>query len=176
MSEPGSGRPPSVERLLATARPRLVDRDHDALVVAARGVLADERAALAGGAAGTPLPDLADVLVERLTAWTTGDLVSVLNATGVLLHTNLGRAPWAEAAIRAASEAAEGYSLLELDRATGRRGPRFRAAEEHLVALTGAEDALVTNNNASASDGVPRFGEPIQVVSRCARRRFRGRR
>ncbi|MGZ6272061.1 MAG: L-seryl-tRNA(Sec) selenium transferase [Candidatus Limnocylindrales bacterium] len=150
MSEPGSGRPPSVERLLATARPRLVDRDHDALVVAARGVLADERAALAGGAAGTPLPDLADVLVERLTAWTTGDLVSVLNATGVLLHTNLGRAPWAEAAIRAASEAAEGYSLLELDRATGRRGPRFRAAEEHLVALTGAEDALVTNNNAAA--------------------------
>jgi L-seryl-tRNA(Ser) seleniumtransferase len=74
---------------------------------------------------------------------------AVINATGVILHTNLGRAPWPEAAIEAAREAT-GSLLLEMDRATGRRGPRYRATEEHLVALTGAEDALVTNNNAAA--------------------------
>ena len=66
------------------------------------------------------------------------------------MHTNLGRAPWPEAAIRAAVAAAQGTSLLELDRETGQRGARFRAAEAHLIALTGAEDALVTNNNAAA--------------------------
>ena len=75
---------------------------------------------------------------------------SVINATGVILHTNLGRAAWPAVAIEAAAAAAAGYSLLELDRASGRRGARFRAAEEHLIALTGAEDALIANNNAAA--------------------------
>ncbi len=78
------------------------------------------------------------------------DLTPALNATGVILHTNLGRAPWPAVAIEAATRAAAGYSLLEFDRAEGRRGPRFRVAEEHLIALTGAEDALVTINNAAA--------------------------
>ncbi len=76
-------------------------------------------------------------------------LTSVLNATGVILHTNLGRAPWPDAAVAAAMQAAAGYSLLEFDRAAGRRGPRFRAVEDHLIALTGAEDAIVTVNNAA---------------------------
>ena len=74
----------------------------------------------------------------------------MINATGVIVHTNLGRAPWPEAAIRAAREAAEGTLFLELDRATGRRGRRYREAEAHLVALTGAEDALIVTNNAAA--------------------------
>ena len=77
-------------------------------------------------------------------------LVGVINATGVIIHTNLGRSVWPEAAIVAATRAADEPILLELDRASGRRGRRFRAAEEHLVALTGAEDALITNNNAAA--------------------------
>ena len=77
-------------------------------------------------------------------------LETVINGTGVIVHTNLGRAPWPRAAIEAAAEAAGAYLFLELDRGTGRRGARFRQAEEHLVALTGAEDALVTNNNAAA--------------------------
>jgi L-seryl-tRNA(Ser) seleniumtransferase len=77
-------------------------------------------------------------------------LTTILNATGVILHTNLGRAPWPKAAIDAATRAARGYSLLEFDRDAGRRGPRFRAVEDHLIALTGAEDALVTVNNAAA--------------------------
>lgn len=75
---------------------------------------------------------------------------SVINATGVLIHTNLGRASWPAAAIDAARAAAAGPLLLELDPASGRRGHRYRGAEDALIALTGAEDALVTNNNAAA--------------------------
>jgi L-seryl-tRNA(Ser) seleniumtransferase len=73
----------------------------------------------------------------------------VVNATGVIVHTNLGRAPWPEAAIRAAEAATRDPLMLEIDRATGRRGRRYRLAEEHVAALTGAEDALVTNNCAA---------------------------
>ena len=79
-----------------------------------------------------------------------GGPVRVINATGVLVHTNLGRAPWPAAAMRAAGDAAEGTLFLELDRGTGRRGRRYREAEDHLVALTGAADALVLTNNAAA--------------------------
>ena len=142
--------PPSVERLLAAARPRLGERDHDAVVAAAREVVADERARLTGGARPATIDDLADALVARVEALAAPGLIPVVNATGVIVHTNLGRAPWPEAAIRAATAAAQGASLLELDRETGQRGARFRAAEAHLIALTGAEDALVTNNNAAA--------------------------
>ena len=74
----------------------------------------------------------------------------VLNATGVLLHTNLGRAPLAEGAGAAAAEAARGYSDLELDLATGRRGSRLARVTELLCQLSGAEAALVVNNNAAA--------------------------
>jgi L-seryl-tRNA(Ser) seleniumtransferase len=90
----------------------------------------------------TRLGDAAD-------AWRTG-LVPVINATGVIVHTNLGRATWPQEAIDAARAAASEPLLLELDRETGRRGHRYRAAEEALIALTGAQDALVTNNNAAA--------------------------
>ncbi len=74
----------------------------------------------------------------------------VINATGVILHTNLGRAPWPTEVSELLHAVAADYLLLELDRETGRRGARFRAAEDALVALTGAEDAFVTNNNAAA--------------------------
>ena len=77
-------------------------------------------------------------------------LLPVINATGVLLHTNLGRAAWPAVAIEAARAAAAGPSMLELDPETGRRGRRFSAVEDEVVALTGAEAALVTNNNAAA--------------------------
>ncbi len=150
MSEPGLRRPPSVERLLAAARPRLGERDREALVAATRETLADERARIGSGAQPRSLDLLVAELVQRLEAHGRSRLVPVINATGVVLHTNLGRAPWPEAAIEAARSAATEPSLLELDRATGRRGPRFRAVEEQLIALTGAEDALIANNNAAA--------------------------
>ncbi|MDA0263747.1 MAG: L-seryl-tRNA(Sec) selenium transferase [Chloroflexi bacterium] len=74
----------------------------------------------------------------------------VINATGVVIHTNLGRAPLSRAAIEAASQAAQGYSNLELDLATGRRGSRQAKLQSLLRQITGAEAALAVNNNASA--------------------------
>jgi L-seryl-tRNA(Ser) seleniumtransferase len=145
-----SPHPPSIERVLAAAGSRLGDREHAAVVAAAREIVAEERVRLSSGSDATSVGALADVLVSRLEASAAPDLVPVVNATGVILHTNLGRAPWPEAAIRAAASAAQGASLLEMDLATGQRGARFRAADAHLIALTGAEDALVTNNNAAA--------------------------
>jgi L-seryl-tRNA(Ser) seleniumtransferase len=87
--------------------------------------------------------------VGRQEGFARRDVEAVINATGVIVHTNLGRAPWPNLAASRAAEATN-YLLLEIDHATGRRGARFRQAEEHLIALTGAEDAFVTNNNAAA--------------------------
>jgi L-seryl-tRNA(Ser) seleniumtransferase len=74
----------------------------------------------------------------------------VINATGVVLHTNLGRAPLADAARRAMAEVAAGYATLEYDLDTGSRGSRHNHCVATLLELTGAEDALVVNNNAAA--------------------------
>ena len=151
---PDRARPPSVERVLALVRPRLDRADPDAVTEIARAVVADERERLATGSPPTSPDALADAVMARLEAFADpaagSGLVPAINATGVILHTNLGRAPWAPEAIEAARQAAAGYSLLEFDRAVGRRGARFRAAEEHLIALIGAEDALITVNNAAA--------------------------
>jgi L-seryl-tRNA(Ser) seleniumtransferase len=74
----------------------------------------------------------------------------VINATGVILHTNLGRAPWSAEALGSANEVAAGYANVELDVTSGERGRRNDAAERLAVLLTGAEAALVVNNNAAA--------------------------
>ena len=87
--------------------------------------------------------------VSRASHIATG-LTPVINATGVILHTNLGRAPLPERAVLAAARAARGYSDLEVDRDSGKRGKRSSRAEAMLLALTGAEDALVVNNCAAA--------------------------
>jgi L-seryl-tRNA(Ser) seleniumtransferase len=106
--------PPSVERVLALVRARAGERDADALLAVARQVLDEERVRLgvADSGAGrtvdarSPAEHAADVLA-RLAAFEAGaGPVRVLNATGVIVHTNLGRAPWPQAAIRAAAEAA----------------------------------------------------------------------
>ncbi len=143
--------PPSVEAVLAVVRGRIDGtREPAALLAATRAVVDDERERLGGGAGPRTLDGLAEAVSERLDAVASAGPIRVINATGVIVHTNLGRAPWPDAAISAAAEAAGDYLLLELDRESGRRGGRYRVAEEHLVALTGAEDALLTNNNAAA--------------------------
>jgi L-seryl-tRNA(Ser) seleniumtransferase len=144
-------RPPSVEAVLTVVRRDLVGTvDPAAMADAARVVVRDERDRLADGARPRPVDALAVDVVARLAGFLDVPLVPAINATGVIVHTNLGRAPWPRAAIEAATAAAGGYLLLELDRETGRRGARFRQAEEHMIALTGAEDAFITNNNAAA--------------------------
>jgi L-seryl-tRNA(Ser) seleniumtransferase len=146
-------RPPSVERVLAAVRPLTTGRDANVLLAVARDAIDAERARLAAApdaVAATPEVLAADVVARLRALELDARPPSVINATGVLIHANLGRAAWPAAAIEAARAAASSPLLLELDPESGRRGRRYRAAEEALIALTGAEDALVTNNNAAA--------------------------
>jgi L-seryl-tRNA(Ser) seleniumtransferase len=94
--------------------------------------------------------ELIEQVTEQLESWTTPSLVEVINATGVILHTNLGRAPLSGSAIQAMQAVARSYSNLEFNLDSGRRGSRLIHAEQLLQRLTGAEAALVVNNNASA--------------------------
>jgi L-seryl-tRNA(Ser) seleniumtransferase len=111
----------------------------------ARAELAERRAELLAGADDEP------DLVDRARARLHGSLRRVLNATGVVVHTNLGRAPLADAARAAVARTAEGYSNLELDLGTGARGSRQEHVEDLLCELTGAEAALAVNNCAAAT-------------------------
>jgi len=112
-------------------------------------VLREARARSAAGPSAVPFEDLLARVRGRLAALEDDGLVPVLNATGVLLHTNLGRAPLAPAAIAAAAEIARGYSNLEYDLAAGTRGSRYARIAPLLCAATGAGDALVVNNCAA---------------------------
>ncbi len=97
------------------------------------------------------VPDqVATAAAEKCRQMLRPSLRKVLNATGTLLHTNLGRAPLAPQAVAAISQVAASYSNLELDLASGQRGERFSHVETLLTQLTGAEAALVVNNNAGA--------------------------
>ena len=124
----------------------------EALVAALRHAAEDVRSR---AAAGETIDDAAACVEEaaalRLAAAARPSLTRVINATGVVLHTNLGRAPLAAAAIARIAELAAGYTNLEYDLAAGRRGRRDVHAERLLVTLTGAEAAVVVNNNAAAT-------------------------
>ncbi len=133
---------PSVEELSARlGSPRAL------AVRAAREALKDERCRLGAGEA--PGDVTADARA-RMAALARPSLRTVLNASGVIVHTNLGRAPLPEAAVRAALEAAAGYSNLEFDLGSGSRGSRQAHVEGLVCELTGAEAALVVNNCAAA--------------------------
>ena len=102
---------------------------------------------------GEGIPTLEEVIVRAnrwLRLWTDPRLLKVINATGVVLHTNLGRAPLSKAAIVAMAQAGENYTNLEFDLATGKRGKRDDHIGHLLHTLTGAEESLVVNNCASA--------------------------
>ena len=143
-------RPPSVDAVLRRLRPSVDGSDAPAVTDIVRRVVDEERARLRDGAEPRDAAALADQARGRIQAFDTTGLPPVINATGVLIHTHLGRAPWPSAVATAVAAVASDYALLEMDRASGRRGSRARIAEDHLVALTGAEDAFVTNNNAAA--------------------------
>jgi len=124
----------------------------DVIVEAIRAELSDVRAALAQGQNGVHTPEAIAANVEkRLSADLQPRLRTVINATGIVLHTNLGRAPIAEEAATAAYEAARGYLNLELDLETGKRSSRQNPIRDWVCRLTGAESATVVNNNAAAT-------------------------
>jgi len=141
---------PSVDRLLRHPAVAALAADHPRTLVvrAVRDAIAAARAAPDTAPAG----DAAWAAAVRcaLARAAAPTLRPVINATGVVLHTNLGRAPLAEAALAAIAEAARGYGTLEYDVARGARGDRHVHCAGLLAELTGAEDALVVNNAASA--------------------------
>ncbi|EKP93857.1 L-seryl-tRNA(Sec) selenium transferase [Thermaerobacter subterraneus] len=115
-----------------------------------REVLEDERRRRWQGEEPRTADELAALAARQLQALTRPSLRPVINATGVVLHTNLGRAPLAREAVEAAAAVAAGYSTLEYDTGSGGRGSRLEHVRHLLRRLTGAEDALVVNNNAAA--------------------------
>ena len=121
-----------------------------AAVEAARRAIANRRAAILAGNADSPVIAPAEV-AELAATLAAPPLRRVINATGVVLHTNLGRAPLADSARAAIDEAARGYTNLEYDLAKGERGSRHDHLRTLLCELTGAEDAIVCNNNAAAT-------------------------
>ncbi len=145
---------PSVESLLrAPALAELLARAPRGVVLAAvRETLAGLRASLRRGEIGAlATPDaLAAEARRRAEERLAPSLRPLINATGVIIHTNLGRAPLAEEAVRAVVEAARSYSNLELNLGTGGRGSRGAHLEPLLQELLGAQAAIVVNNNASA--------------------------
>jgi L-seryl-tRNA(Ser) seleniumtransferase len=142
---------PSSDRLVRALRAAAPELPAWVSLAAARHVLAAARARLAGGPAVPPTPEaLAAAGLELARGLARPRPARVVNATGVVLHTNLGRAPLAEGAARAAADAGQRYTDLELDLGEGRRGDRLAAIGEMLAALSGAESALAVNNNAAA--------------------------
>jgi L-seryl-tRNA(Ser) seleniumtransferase len=151
---------PAVNALLALAREAGLTASRAELLAAARAVLARAR----DGGAQEPSGGWSDAIRHELDRLTRPSLRRVVNATGVVLHTNLGRAPLAAEA-RAAVQQALGYSTVELDLEDGSRGSRQDHVRDILSTLTGAEDALVVNNAASALlltlNGLAAGGETI---------------
>ncbi|MSQ24986.1 MAG: L-seryl-tRNA(Sec) selenium transferase [Dehalococcoidia bacterium] len=143
---------PSVDRLLAHAAlsEAIARCGRENVTAAARDALAESRQRIAQGRAAPGLDALAESIAATVTARYAPSLRTVINATGVILHTNLGRALLSEAAQQAAVRAAAGYTNLEYDLESGERGSRHGHLESLLRQVTGAEAGLVVNNNAAA--------------------------
>lgn len=143
---------PSVDRLLQAAelRPWLGCLPQMEIVAMARQVLADARTAIRRGDSIPTLDMLADRVAQRVARLLQPQLRPLINATGVINQTNLGRAPLSPAALQALTEVGRGYSNLEYDLERGERGSRYDHMSATLARLTGADAALVVNNNAAA--------------------------
>lgn len=141
---------PAVDKVLA--HPCLIDwNDSFETTKAVREVLAGMRIEISRGNEVNPsIEDVARAALLLLETRFAPMLKRVINGTGIVIHTNLGRSPLGESAINAMVKAAKSYSSLEYDLEKGRRGSRHYLVHTLLKTLTGAEDALVTNNNASA--------------------------
>ncbi len=144
---------PGIDTLLShnTAVLLVQSYGHDLTVQALRVALADIRTQLRSDGGAVPTNS---TLIENahgiLESWVAPTLRRVINATGIIVHTNLGRAPLSDQAVEAVQVVAGGYATLEFDLTSGKRGSRSSHVEALLQRVTGAEAALVVNNNAAA--------------------------
>ena len=143
---------PSVDKILAAEESRALAEtySHTALVTLARDSLQAAREGISSGGPVPSLQALVDEIEGRARALWQPSPRQVINATGVIIHTNLGRAPLSQDAAHAAMQAAAGYSDLEVDLEKGERGGRDATLRSLVTRLTGAESALAVNNNAAA--------------------------
>ena len=152
---------PAVDRVLAEPALRGLEADHEVVVAAARAAVDGLRADIGAGRDLPPVIDdggkaifdpaaLAARVLDQVRVELAPSLVPVINATGVIIHTNLGRAPLGETVLDAMRGVAAGYSNLEYDLEAGARGSRFSHMEAAFARVAGAPAALVVNNNASA--------------------------
>ncbi len=132
-------------------RPARARHAHEAVAAAVRREIDELRESLKNGQTSVDLLDLVRRVAARLEADAAPRIRSIINATGIVLHTNLGRSPLAESAARAAYDAGRGYLNLEFDLATGQRSSRQRPIRDILTRLTGAEAATAVNNCAAAT-------------------------
>lgn len=143
---------PSVDRVLSDERIRQLEKTypHTLLLNLVRQDLKQERVSIASGRPCPSIDEIVESICAQLGALEKSSLRPLVNATGVILHTNLGRALLSKDAVEAMDATAKSYCNLEFDLDSGRRGSRNIHIEPLLCQLTGAEAALVVNNNASA--------------------------
>ena len=147
---------PSVNQLLEIEPLKKMVKtvNHNVVADGVRTFLDDLRTQVSNAAEDIAIPTASEI-ATRVADWLEKSeqpaLRPVINGTGILLHTGLGRAPLCSDAINAVSDIASGYASVELDLASGSRGQRIRAVESILCELTGAEAAAVVNNNAAAT-------------------------
>ncbi len=143
---------PSVEKILEAARlqPEIDLYSRVLVTRAAQQVLAEIRRQVVNGTACPPLDEVLGRVKRHLSYEWPGFLGPVINGTGVVLHTNLGRAPLSRQALDSIKDISGSYYNLEIDLLSGKRGARAAEVEKLLCLLTGAEAALVVNNNAAA--------------------------
>lgn len=149
---PVTKHPPSIEAIVSLgalaseieSQGRPVVTDH------VRAVIAELRETVKPGAQWPSSEELTDRVRQRIAFESRKFPARVINATGVLLHTNLGRAPWSQQLIDAVTDRLTSYNSLEYDLSDGTRGKRAVAVEQELAHLTGAETAMIVNNNAAA--------------------------
>ena len=143
---------PSLDALLQRNRAKslLVNFGRELTKKALRFSLDSFRDAIKNGATSPSSDSIIEQAEQHLTNWLKTSLIPVINASGIILHTNLGRAPLSDDAIEAMHMVSSSYSTLEYDLPAGKRGKRSTHAEGLLKLLTGVESALVVNNNAAA--------------------------
>ena len=143
---------PSVDKILSDARVARCEKAYSRQTVlqVARECLDEARGKIQTGKSAPSFDEIVGSVCDRVSSLGSISMRPVINATGVILHTNLGRAPLSKEAMAAMEECSQGYVNLEIDLDDGKRGSRQAHVESLLCRLTGAEAALVVNNNASA--------------------------